>query len=191
MVLKGWHWQKWSWKESSLVPFGLGKGLASFVDVLDVGGSVSSMLKWGKFMYCKHWLTLDKCRWLLVSLLTVHLFLRGLWELWEGLLLPLTPYTLEGKYFLQTALDLTSCHDLVVSRVMYLMLHGLLIAQMVMSVTRQVIQVGLCVVKLETHAIEGYSHREGLCLLGKVGYHQSSHWEPNSCLSVLIHGTLW
>ena len=40
--------------------------------------------------------------------------------------------------------DLTSCHNQVVSRVIPLMLHGLLIAWMVMSVTRHVVQVGLC-----------------------------------------------
>ena len=51
---------------------------------------------------------------------------------------------MEGKYFLQTALDLTSCHIQVVPRVIPLMLCGPLIAQMVMSVTRQVVQVGLC-----------------------------------------------
>ena len=58
--------------------------------------------------------------------------------------MPLTPYILEGKYFLQTALDLTSFHDWVVSGVMLLMLHGPLIAWMVVSVTRQVVQMGLC-----------------------------------------------
>ena len=63
---------------------------------------------------------------------------------WEGLFLPLTPYTLEGEYFLQTALDLASCHDWVVTRVMPLMLCGPWIAQRVMSVTRQVVQIGLC-----------------------------------------------
>ena len=61
-----------------------------------------------------------------------------------GLLLPLTPYTLEGKSFVQTALDLTFCHDQVVSMVMPLMLHGPLIEQIVMSVTRQVVQIGIC-----------------------------------------------
>ena len=59
-----------------------------------------------------------------------------------GLLLPLAPCILEGEYFLQTSLDLTSCHDWVVPRVMPLMHHGLLIAWMVMSVTRQVVQMG-------------------------------------------------
>ena len=73
------------------------------------------------------------------------LFLRGLGGPQEGLPLPLTSYTLEGEHFLQTASDLTSCHNQVVSRVMPLMLHGLLIAQIVMSVTRQAVQVGLCV----------------------------------------------
>ena len=58
--------------------------------------------------------------------------------------MPLTPYTLEGKYFLQTTLDLDSCHDQVVSRVIPLMLNGPLIVQIMMSVTRQVVQVGLC-----------------------------------------------
>ena len=37
-----------------LAPFGLGKGLTSLVDVLDVGGSASSMLKLGNVMDCKH-----------------------------------------------------------------------------------------------------------------------------------------
>ena len=96
MVLKG----------GSLVPLGLGKGLASLVDVLDVGA------------------------------------VYGV-DSWERLLLPLTPYTLEGEYFLQTAPGLASCHDWVVSRVMPLMLHRLLMAWVVMFVTRQVIQAGL------------------------------------------------
>ena len=53
----------------------------------------------------------------------------------EGVLLPLTPCTLKGEYFLQTAPDLTSYYDWIVSRMMPLMLSGPLIAQMVMSVT--------------------------------------------------------
>ena len=36
------------------MPFGLGNGLVSLVDILDVGGSVSSMLKLGNVMYHKH-----------------------------------------------------------------------------------------------------------------------------------------
>ena len=59
----------------------------------------------------------------------------------EGLLLPLTPYPCE--YFLQTPPDPTSCHNWVVPGVMPLDLHGLLVAQMVKSVTRQVVQTGL------------------------------------------------
>ena len=49
-----------------------------------------------------------------------------------------------GEYFLQTALHLTFCYDQVVSRVMHFMLCWQLIAQMVMSVTRQVVQIGFC-----------------------------------------------
>ena len=41
-------------ERGSLAPFGLGKGLASLVDVLDVGGSVSYILKLGNVIYCKH-----------------------------------------------------------------------------------------------------------------------------------------
>ena len=62
----------------------------------------------------------------------------------------LTPYTPEGEYFLHTSLDLTSCLDQAVSRVMPLMLHGPMIAWMMMSVTRQVVQVGLCVGRTRT-----------------------------------------
>ena len=40
--------------ERGLVPFGIRKGLASLVDVLDVGGGVYSMLKLGNVMSCKH-----------------------------------------------------------------------------------------------------------------------------------------
>ena len=61
----------------------------------------------------------------------------------------------EGLYFLQTALDLTSCYDQVVSKVMPLMLPGLLIAQMVMSVTRQLVQIELCMGTTRT----GYNRR--------------------------------
>ena len=39
-------------KEGSLEPYGLGKGLASLVDLLDIGCNLSSMLKWGNVMYC-------------------------------------------------------------------------------------------------------------------------------------------
>ena len=45
-------------------------------------------------------------------------------------------------YFLQTSPDPTSCHDWVVPRVLPLDLRGLLKAQMVKSVTRQVVQGG-------------------------------------------------
>ena len=45
-------------------------------------------------------------------------------------------------YFLQTSLDLTSCHNWVVPRVLPLDLHGPLKAQMVKSVIRQVLQGG-------------------------------------------------
>ena len=62
---------------------------------------------------------------------------------------------LKGKYFHQIALDLTSCHDWVVSRVMPLMFHGPLIAQMVMSEMRQVFQIGLCMGMTRT----GYNRR--------------------------------
>ena len=46
------------------------------------------------------------------------------------------------EYFLQTPLDPTSCHDQAVPEVMPLVLHGPLKAQMVKSVTRQVVQMG-------------------------------------------------
>ena len=59
----------------------------------------------------------------------------------EGLL----PNTLEGKYFLQRAPGLTSCHDQVVSRVVLWCYEGCWLAWMVMSVTRQGVQVGCCV----------------------------------------------
>ena len=74
------------------------------------------------------------------------LILRLGGQLQEGLLLTLTPYILEGEYFLKTALNLTSCHNWVVPRLMPLMLCEPLIAWMVMSVKRQAVQHGgLCV----------------------------------------------
>ena len=79
-----------------------------------------------------------------MSLLIACFILRGLGGHYkERLLLPLTPYILEGEYFLHTAPDLTSCHKWVVSQVIPLMLCGPLIAQIVMSVTRQVVKIGL------------------------------------------------
>ena len=96
------------------------------------------------------------------TLLNAHLFLRGLGEQTrEGLLLPLTPCTVEGEYFLPLVPDLASCHNWVVSRVMPLKLCGPLIAQMVMSVTRQVVQEGLCMHMTRT----GYNRR--VFLLGR------------------------
>ena len=77
-----------------------------------------------------------------------------------------------GQYMLQTALDLTSCHDWVVSRVMPLMLFGSLIVQMVMSVARQVVQIGLCMGMNTT----GCNRRVFL---------------PNNCFGVLSRCTLW
>ena len=48
-------------------------------------------------------------------------------------------------YFLQTSPDRTSCHDRVVPRVLPLDLRGLLKAQMVKSVIRQVLQGGCAI----------------------------------------------
>ena len=64
-------------------------------------------------------------------------------QLQEGLFLPLTPYPC--GYFLQTPPDPTSFHNQVVPRVMPLDLCGPLVAQMVKSVTRQVVQGGCMV----------------------------------------------
>ena len=57
-------------------------------------------------------------------------------------------------YFLQTSPDPTSCHDRVVPRVLPLDLRGLLKAQMVKSVIRQVLQGG-CRSRLEPGEVEG------------------------------------
>ena len=75
---------------------------------------------------------------LLVLLISLTVLRRLGGQLWEGLLLPLNPYPCE--YCLQTPLGPTSCHNWVVPRVMPLDLCGLLEAEMVKSVTRQVVQ---------------------------------------------------
>ena len=87
--------------------------------------------------------------------------------------MPLTLYILEGEYFLLTAPDLTSCHDWVVSRVMPLMLCGPLIAWMVMSGTREVVQIRLCMGTTRTRYNKGVLS-PGCLFAGRFHYLQGS-----------------
>ena len=89
---------------------------------------------------------------LIIPIISLLVLRRLGGQLWEALLLPLTLYPCE--YFLQTPWDPTSCYDWVVPRVMPLDLHGPLVAQMVKSVTRQVVQ-GACTVMTGMGVVEG------------------------------------